>query len=143
MRTEKLNDMLAKSKRLKAELRAFYEEVEELEDRWDSVYECNADDLYARHQLYRAAGMIREAYYELDALTSPVTSEGVLKRNSNGRFSLDGYELSSGYGIEYLALDSDDNEVWMRGRIEYYDGDYRIWKRPDIALEGLRARVKA
>lgn len=140
--SDKLNELLSKSKRLKSNLKEFYDEIFEIEDGWADVYGRNADDQYARNQLHRAAELLRSAYIELDALTSPVDAEGVLIRNSNGRFELEGRELSSGYPIEYLETD-DRMSVWRRGRIEHYDGDYRIWKRPDVQLEGLRVRVKA
>lgn len=144
MQNPKLNEMLEKSKRLKSSLKSFFDEIYEIENNWTGVYGRNADDQYARNQLYKAAELLRQAHGELDALTSPVAAEGTLIRNSNGRFMLVGRELSSGYPIEYLEKDDfDDTEIWRRGRIEHYDGDYRIWKRPDIPLEGLRVRIKA
>lgn len=144
MQNPKLNEMLEKSKRLKSSLKSFFDEIYEIENNWTDVYGRNADDQYARNQLYKAAELLRQAHGELDALTSPVAAEGTLIRNSNGRFMLVGHELSSGYPIEYLEKDDfDDTEIWRRGRIEHYDGGYRIWKRPDIPLEGLRVRIKA
>jgi hypothetical protein len=140
----KLNELLSEASRLKSILKSFYDEVYEVENGWTDVYARNADDQYARNQLYKAAELLRQAHGELDALLSPVAAEGTLGRNSNGRFTLGVRELTSGDPVEYLELDDfDDTEIWRRGRIEHYDGDYRIWKRPDIALEGLRVRVKA
>lgn len=140
----KRNELLSEASRLKSIIKSFFDEIYEIENDWSGVYDRTADDQYARNQLYKAAELLRQAHGELDALTSPVAAEGTLIRNSNGRFMLVGRELSSGYPIEYLEKDDFDGiEIWRRGRIEHYDGDYRIWKRPDIQLEGLRVRVKA
>ncbi|MHA7582837.1 hypothetical protein ACX12E_20990 [Paenibacillus vandeheii] len=108
-----------------------------VENDWSEVYGRNADDRYSRNQLYKAADLLRQAYNELDALTLPVAAEGILSRNSNGRFELVVGNYRAAYPIEYLEED-DDGPVWRRGRIEHYNGDYRIWKHPEIQLEGLR-----
>uniref|UniRef100_UPI00403F992F DUF5348 domain-containing protein n=1 Tax=unclassified Paenibacillus TaxID=185978 RepID=UPI00403F992F len=76
----------------------------------------------------------------IDPVTSPIAADGVLTRNSNGRFTLVGRELTSGRSIEYLYKgDSDDIESWYPCRIEYYNDDYLIWKHPEIQLVGLLA----
>lgn len=145
MSQERKNLLLSEAKRLRADMKRFYDSVYIAEDGWADVYDReDPNDQYIRSELYKAAELMRKSYNILDAMTSPVAAEGVLERNSNGRFSLVGRELTSGYGIEYLIKDDFDGiESWRPGSIEHYDGDYRIAGYPNIPLEGLRARVKA
>lgn len=139
------NLLLEEAQVLSGRLKQFFDKVYSAEEDWTSCYDPNdPNDQYIRNQLYKAAELMRQAYNEIDTMLAPVAAEGVLTRNNNGRFMLVGRELSSGYPIEYLVKDDFDGiELWRRGRIEHYDGDYRIWNKPEIELEGLRVRIKA
>lgn len=138
------NDLLYEAKRLSASIKQFYEHINKVDDNgWSDVYSRTAEDQYIRNQLSRAAQLLKSAEYILRDTTAPVKDEGVLLPGENGRYTLNGQDITSGYPIEYLVYDDfDEVHLWRSGRIEYYDGDYRIYNYPEIQLAGLRVRIK-
>lgn len=101
-----------------------------------------------------------QVFYDLDNacstlnhLSRTIKTEGILRKKSNGRYELNGSELTSGNGIEYLATDDRhhvyDNSgsyqqvaYWRSSRIEHNGADYYIVGDSDIKLDGLRARIR-
>lgn len=67
-----------------------------------------------------------------------VIGEGVLVKQPNDRYEVDGIELSSGYPIEVLH-----NGKWISSRIEHTNGDYYIYDLgSEQRIEGLTVRVR-
>ena len=96
---------------------------------------------------------LEEVSHTINYLNAPVTKTGTLRRNETGRFEVDGLELQSGMGIEYLAsddwhsrYDENDNYVpapyWCASRIEHNGDDYYIVGTQNIKLEGLSVRIR-
>lgn len=114
----------------------------------------SAEYLFLSDELYKILDKLADVSHTLDYFERHIKSEGVLHKNSNGRYEFNGIELSSGYPIEYLATDdrhmryneNDDyvsTPYWCYGRIEHNGTDYYIvGADKDTKLEGLRVRIR-
>lgn len=92
---------------------------------------------------------LHTALYHLDNVCSilsyydrPVVAEGVLYRNANGRYELDGHELTSGQTIELMVYDPDWDKAphWVRTKIECDSDYYAVYQH--MSLEGKQARIR-
>lgn len=80
---------------------------------------------------------------ELDYLNRPFCLEGTLSMNDNGRYELNGYELTSGQGLEVLIFDPyHEKETWYAGSIEHNGTSYYLVGRPWVVLSGAKARIR-
>lgn len=80
---------------------------------------------------------------DIDYLTTPVNNEGLLRKGSSGRYSLNGYELPSGSVIEAYIYDSNrGRRKWEITRVEHDGTDYYLTAFKGVKLEGLRARTR-
>lgn len=114
----------------------------------------SAEELYLMDELRGILDKLSDVSRNLKYLERPIKSEGVLHKNSNGRYEFNGIELSSGYPLEYLATDDrhmryDDNDnyivtpYWAYGRIEHNGNDYYIFgASKGLELEGLKVRIR-
>lgn len=94
--------------------------------------------------LYR----LEEVSSTIAYLSRPIKSIGKLHKGSNGRYSFNDIELSSGYGIEALVPTEvcingewQEGYKWLASRIEHNGEDYYIVGYSG-ALEGLTVRVR-
>lgn len=90
----------------------------------------------------------------MNYIRRPIKVEGALHKNANGRYEVQGIELSSGYGLEYLSLDDrhcryNDNDeyintpYWVASRIEHDGQDYYIVGAKEFdTLENVRVRIR-
>lgn len=78
-----------------------------------------------------------EVSRDLSYLDRPIRRKGKLRKNSNGRYECDGYELTSGSGVEILV----DGE-WLITSIEHNGRDYYAVACRDLDLDGVEARVR-
>ena len=114
----------------------------------------NADELFLLDELRDILYKLADVSHTIKYLERPIKVEGALHKNANGRYEVQGMELSSGYGLEYLSLDDrhmryNDNDdyvsttYWGYGRIEHDGTDYYIvGADKDTKLEGLRVRIR-
>ena len=114
----------------------------------------NADELFLLDESRDILDKLADVSHTLKYLERPIKVEGALHKNANGRYEVNGIELSSGYGLEYLSLDDrhmryNDNDdyvsttYWGYGRIEHDGTDYYIvGADKDTKLEGLRVRIR-
>ena len=114
----------------------------------------NADELFLLDELRGILDKLADVSHTIKYLERPIKVEGALHKNANGRYEVNGIELSSGYGLEYLSLDDrhmryNDNDdyvsttYWGYGRIEHDGTDYYIvGADKDTKLEGLRVRIR-
>lgn len=114
----------------------------------------NADELFLLDELRDILDKLADVSHTIKYLERPIKVEGALHKNANGRYEVNGIELSSGYGLEYLSLDDrhmryNDNDdyvsttYWGYGRIEHDGTDYYIvGADKDTKLEGLRVRIR-
>ena len=77
------------------------------------------------------------AYYDL-----PVVAEGTLQKNANGRYELNGHELTSGREVELLLYDPEWDKAphWVRTRIEHDSDYYAVYQH--TSLDGKTARIR-
>lgn len=100
------------------------------------------DEQGQRYALFGILDKLGDVLYELEYWNTPVMREGILTKNSSGRYELDGYELSSGCSVEILeAPDEDEPARWVRTRVEHDGEDYYLVSGHQRLL-GKRARVR-
>lgn len=87
---------------------------------------------------------IEKVVSQLRYLQKEVYYEGALYINGNGRYEIDGWELSSGSVIEIWAERYDESAQWHIIRIEHshQHNGYYAYQWPELQLEGLKARVR-
>lgn len=126
-----------------------YDDLSGLE--WDKT---NADDLFMLDELRQILYKLDEVSHTLKYLDIPIKTEGALHKNANGRYEVNGIELSSGCGIEYVSLDDrhcryNENDeyvptpYWVASRIEHDGKDYYIVGADEFeTLENVRVRIR-
>ncbi|WP_431090835.1 DUF5348 domain-containing protein [Paenibacillus sp. 8b26] len=96
--------------------------IVQAEESWTSHYDRNdPEDMYLRGMFYRIGDMLDDANRLLVQTFAEVVDEGVLIKQSNGRYSFHGRELTSGEPIEYL-VQNDDGDRWALSRIGHNAG---------------------
>ena len=108
------------------------------------------ESLFLKDELEDALEMLDKANSGIKALSQPIAVQGQLHRGSNGRYFVEGRELSSGYGLEVLAptevaTKSGDWRAgfkWVATRMEHNGEDYYIVGYRDLPLEGLTVRIR-
>ena len=133
----------------------YHSNFEMYDDLSDVDYDnTNADELFLLDELRDILDKLADVSHTIKYLERPIKVEGALHKNANGRYEVNGIELSSGYGLEYLSLDDrhmryNDNDdyvsttYWGYGRIEHDGTDYYIvGADKDTKLEGLRVRIR-
>lgn len=154
------------------EARLISSEIEQLLAKTEYVYdnefqgiiynENDAEELFVVDELRNYLSKLEEASRIISYLERPIKAEGTLHKGKNGRYSLhsenaqyDGYEFTSGTGIEYLAEDDwhakydEENDdyinipYWKAGTVEHNGIDYYIVGSPtDLKMESLRVRIR-
>ena len=133
----------------------YHSNFEMYDDLSDVDYDnTNADELFLLDELRDILYKLADVSHTIKYLERPIKVEGALHKNANGRYEVQGIELSSGCGLEYLSLDDrhmryNDNDdyvsttYWGYGRIEHDGTDYYIvGADKDTKLEGLRVRIR-
>lgn len=85
---------------------------------------------------------LADAKSGIEYIVRDVKYEGTLQLQiANGRYDLDGCELSTGSSVEIWDEEEQD---WIIGRIEhsYEHGGYYFYQKPSIMLHGARARKR-
>lgn len=104
----------------------------------------DAQERFLKDELNFIFHSLYEASEEFLFLDRPVIDDGFLHLNSAGRYTLNGFEFTSGSLIEifYPAPDSDfpEDERWISTRIEHNGNDYYAVGIRYLPLEGCRAR---
>lgn len=127
----------------------FADDLSEIEfDRTD------AEQLFLVDHLRNILTNLEKVSNCIDYLSKPVSIEGILHKNENGYYEVNGKRLPAGRGLDYLATDdyhcirNENGEFinvpyWRSGRIEHNGNDYYMVGAPtDIKLEGLKIRIK-
>lgn len=92
--------------------------------------------------LYQAQDKIWDAYNLLKRLNEPVKAEGYLQKNANGRYEVDGIELTSGSYVEYFDEDEDGGR-YLPSSLEHNGDDYYIVDLgQEKSIQGLQVRIK-
>lgn len=125
-----------------------YDDLSALEQ-YDSIKQ-NPNSLQLLDEYMTLLYKLQDVTDTMEYFKRPIKSEGYLSKQSNGRYALDGKELSSGYGIEWLCTNDDryynyDADTccsyWRVGRIEHNGTDYYIVGcKEDIGTVRVRLR---
>ena len=106
------------------------------------VNEMDPDEQQLHGELYGVLKYLEAACELLSYYDRPVAATGKLCRNENGRFELQGHELTSGEAIELLVFDPEWDKAprWVRTRIEHDTDYYAVYQH--MSLEGKMARIR-
>lgn len=136
--TQKLQTMNQSIKRLLREVDYQYEEYLESVQ----IDESNPDEVQLMTEYMSVLKRLESITWDLDYFKQPIAHEGTLHMNRNGRYEVDGVELTCGSPLEVLVQDSeDDSPEWVASRIEADHGYYFVARR-NLPLEGKRARIR-
>lgn len=102
----------------------------------------NPDEAFIRSQYYDIADKLSDIEHHLSYLNKPVSEEGVLHHNNDGRYELpSGEYFTSGSGCEILV--EDEESYWVYTSIEHNEEDYyaKALGR-DVSIGGMVARIR-
>jgi len=123
-------------------LKRFVNDYNKVEENTDQTA-LNEDDLYFFTTLYQAADKSDDFVRMIEQMNKPIITEGYLKKNDNGRYELNDYELTSGDPLD-VWLDDDyynSGGYWLSTRMEHKNGDYYA-VGVSSSLNGVKARIK-
>lgn len=81
---------------------------------------------------------------QMEYIRRLVKWEGILSLNGRDRYELCGNELTSSTELEILIYDDFyERNVWFPSVIEHDGHDYYFVAKPELELEGMRARVRS
>lgn len=104
--------------------------------------EDDLEELFLYENCRSLVNHLVEVYNDIEYLSKPVVKEGILRKQPNGRYSIDGddFEFTSGSSIEVLINKGDYPKHWIATRIEHNGRDYYIYPYKELSPEGIRAR---
>lgn len=107
--------------------------------------DLNVEDRLVMNELQRMRDRMDGIVSTVKYLEKPVMYEGNLWMNQNGRYVVDGLELSCGSVVEILIWDEEEGRSdWAVTRIEHSSqhGGYYAYGYPGVSLQGTLARVR-
>lgn len=135
--------------------------IENYEDLSGVTYDNkNPEDIFLVEETRQILEKLADVTHTMNYLKRPVTREGVLVKQENGRYALHSaehmhdHEFTSGSGIECLLTDdwhtaydpATDEYVqtpyWFASRMEHNGTDYYIVGASINELEGLKVRIR-
>ena len=117
-----------------------FEECGEVEVECDAQ---NPDEIQLANEYCRIVEKLDDISCLMEYFSLPVAKEGKLHLNQNGRYELNGVELTSGESVEVLLYDRCmERREWFASRIESSDGKYYLVGKSSLDLEGLTARQR-
>lgn len=119
-----------------------FKQIKDTEDEWSNHYDRNdPEEQYQRGMFYRAGDLMVDAARVLTQAFAEVRDQGFLRKQANGRYALNGFELATTSNVEYLDVDGDIRR-WVATRIEHNGSDYFLLATKHIPLDGLHVRIK-
>lgn len=101
------------------------------------------NELFLQDEYLKILGNLQNVKDTLDYLGRIIVGEGYIFKNENGKYQVDGFELSEGSHIEFLYFDNLSNqEKWVSSRIEFIEDEYYLYNYKDVSLENLKVRVR-
>lgn len=116
--------------------------IHDAEEEWTEHYRHDIpEEQYLRVMFYRISNDLKNGEQLIKRTFTEVDDEGVLYKQSDGRYGFGHHSFYSGSQLEYLDNDEDYGRRWVHSHIDHKDGDYcmRGTKTP---LEGMRVRIK-
>ena len=102
------------------------------------------DQLFLLDELQRIFSDLDSVSQRLTYLSQPIKTEGKLLKQSNGRYAVNGVELTSGCSVEYLSDHAGyepHQTRWKSSRIEHNGSDYYI-VGGSFSLNGITVRIR-
>jgi len=132
------NEVFDRLTSVRAYLKKAYIDPDEIEIQNTS----NPDEVGLRDTLYGIMESLGDILADINYWNKPVTLEGTLQKNANGRYELNGFEFTSGWGIEVLIpADEYRPAHWVYSSIEADEKDYFL-VYDHRRLDGLQARLR-
>lgn len=132
-------------------LKVIQNKLEELKEHGGVINELeydreNPEQSFKAENYLRALDMLGDVDAILEWLEKPIVAEGLLVKNENGRYEIDGtgVEFSSGRPLDVWHYDDwKEKGGWTRSRVEHGNGDYYIVALgKDVPIEGLKVRTR-
>lgn len=136
---------------VEAVLRKIQMNMDGLKDHGDIINEFDYDRAdpeacFKAENIRQVLEQLGDIRWTLEWLQKPIVAEGVLVKNENGRYEIEGtgVEFSSGRPLDVWHYDDwDEKYVWTRSRVEHGNGDYYIVALgKDVSIEGLKVRTR-
>lgn len=105
-------------------------------DEFDHNYD-DEEERFKHNQALLIVDRLDDIKRSLDWINKPIIAEGRLYKNSNGRYELEGIEITSGRPIE--AWENDYG--WIRTRIEHSE-DYYIYDLKEQDINNTLVRIR-
>lgn len=119
-------------------LQRFEDSFEHFEHRYDPEA-VSVDDRSQFIQLRRIYDATLDMTDSLKFLQKPVLAEGALRKQPNGRYHVDGVELTSGQRLE---LYDEDDDVFYPTALEHSEDYYIVLLGRDVAIESKLVRIR-
>lgn len=113
------------------------------------------EDLYKLDIARDILAKLDAIVHDINYLNRPVKTEGELELNENGRYEVNGVELTCGRGVEYLCTDDyhatyDDGAkdyicvpYWKASRIEHNGEQYYLVGASELeSLDSVHVRIR-
>lgn len=112
--------------------------------RWNvDVSKLSVEEMTEYQLLDKMMDKLNDLLKMSDYYNKEIVYEGSLVKQANGRYSVNGSELTSGAVIEYLVESDNEPSYFEKSRIEHANGDYFIVSRgKDKPIEGIHVRVR-
>lgn len=124
---------------LEGEVSRFIRQFEQLEST-TSRSSLKGEERYQHSVLYQVYDKLCDVSLLLDKMSKAVKAEGLLEKLENGRYAVQGIELSAGTYLEYFDA---EEECFYPSRLEHNGQDYYIVALgKDRSIEGVLVRLK-
>lgn len=104
----------------------------------------NPEEHFKASTIRQVLDKLGDIQWELEWLDKPIIAEGVLMKNENGRYEIEGtgVEFTSGRPLDVWHYDDWKEEYeWTRSRVEHGNDDYYIVALgKEVSIEGLKVR---
>ena len=94
-------------------------------------------------EFYSIVRKLDHVAMQMDYINRPIKCEGYLSLNERDRYELCGIELTCGAELEVLVYDDFyERNVWYPSVIERNSYGYYFVAKPELDLDGMRARLR-
>ena len=134
-----IQDLMKSANETLKALQRFEDSFERFENQYDREA-VSIDERSQFNQLRRIYDSSLDITNSLKFLQKPVRAEGALRKQSNGRYQVEGVELTSGHSIE---LYDDEDDIFYPTSIEHNGEDYYIvFLGREVPIESKLVRIR-
>lgn len=141
-----VNEVMNEARKLRYQIESFlklttYNDYDDLSGL--DINRNDPEELFLVDELCTTTEHLADAVRNLKYIDLPIGVTGNLRKNGDGYFEMSGHVYHSGYGIEFLCLDTNvDSKKWITSRVEHDGNDYYIVGYKDIKMQGLNVRIR-